>query len=136
MEGACEALWYEVRPWNIHVSLIQPGFVRSHSFENTLYTEESRAASESPENPYHGHYIHMTQLIARLMNRSRASPEYIARQILQVLRARQPHLRIGVTPDARFFALLRRLLPRRLYHCFLYRQLPGIDAWGRAPLGD
>jgi len=34
LEGATEALWYEVRPWNIQVSLVEPGFVRSHSFRN------------------------------------------------------------------------------------------------------
>lgn len=33
LEGASEALWYEVRPWNIKVTLVQPGFVRSDSFE-------------------------------------------------------------------------------------------------------
>src|SRR5688500_5444459 len=26
LEGASEALWYEVRPWNVWVTLIEPGF--------------------------------------------------------------------------------------------------------------
>ena len=32
LEGATEALWYEVRPWNVHVTLIEPGFIHSPSF--------------------------------------------------------------------------------------------------------
>jgi short-subunit dehydrogenase len=33
LEGASEALWYETKPFGINVSLVQPGFVRSKSFE-------------------------------------------------------------------------------------------------------
>jgi len=130
LEGACEALWYEVRPWNIHVTLVEPGFVNSRSFENTLYTEESRAASEDLRDPYHGHYLNMTRLIRRLMLSSRATPEKIAQRIVRVMRDPHPDLRVGVTPDASFFAMLRRLLPRGLYHTILYRSLPGIKGWG------
>lgn len=130
LEGACEALWYEVRPWNIHVTLVEPGFVNSRSFENTLYTEESRAASKNLQDPYHGHYLNMTRMITRLMRRSRATPERIAQRIFRVMSHPHPHLRVGVTPDASFFALLRRLLPRGLYHALLYRALPGIKEWG------
>lgn len=42
LEGATEALWYEVRPWNIKVCLIQPGFINSDSFKNVELTRESR----------------------------------------------------------------------------------------------
>ena len=34
LEGASEGLWYELRPWNIHVSLVQPGFINSDGFEH------------------------------------------------------------------------------------------------------
>ena len=30
-EGATEALYYEVRPWNIKVSMVQPGFIHSEA---------------------------------------------------------------------------------------------------------
>jgi NAD(P)-dependent dehydrogenase (short-subunit alcohol dehydrogenase family) len=38
LEGATEALYYEVRPWNIRVSLIEPGFIHSTSFQKVHYT--------------------------------------------------------------------------------------------------
>jgi hypothetical protein len=39
-------------------------------------------------------------------------------------------LRVYATPDAHLFALLRRLLPRGMYHCILYRALPDVRQWG------
>jgi len=33
--------------------------------------------------------------------------------------------------DAILFSMLRRLLPRSLYHEVLYRSLPGIARWGK-----
>jgi short-subunit dehydrogenase len=43
LEGATEALWYEVRPFKIRVSLVQPGFIRSSSFQNTRLTRLPRS---------------------------------------------------------------------------------------------
>lgn len=132
LEGATEALWYEVRPWGIKVSLIQPGFIHSESFRNTRFTDEGRQALEDPAHPYHAHYFHMDRFIARLMDRTRATPERVADAILRAMTLADPPLRIPATWDAHLFALLRRLLPRSLYHWVLYRSLPCIGEWGRA----
>ncbi len=130
LEGATEALWYEVRPWNIQVSLIEPGFIRSDSFRNTRFTRQSFAAAMNEADPYHAHYLHMAGFIERVMERTIATPENVARCVRRTLRRRNPPLRVYATPDAHLFALLRRLLPRGLYHAVLYRALPHINAWG------
>jgi NAD(P)-dependent dehydrogenase (short-subunit alcohol dehydrogenase family) len=130
LEGATESLWYEVRPWNIRVSLIQPGFINSASFENTRYTAASRRSSDDPTRSYHLHYVNMAGFIARIMRRTRATPEHVARTILRTIRAADPPLRVPATFDAHLFSLLRRLLPRGLYHALLYRMLPSIGTWG------
>lgn len=130
LEGATEALWYEVRPWNIHVSLIEPGFIRSDSFRNTRFTRQSFAAAMNDSDPYHAHYLHMADFIERVMERTLATPDHVARCVRRTLRRRHPPLRVYATPDAHLFALLRRLLPRGLYHAVLYRALPHINAWG------
>jgi NAD(P)-dependent dehydrogenase (short-subunit alcohol dehydrogenase family) len=131
LEGATEALWYEVRPWNIHVSLIEPGFIRSDSFRNTRFTRQSFAAAMNDADPYHAHYLHMADFIERVMERTLATPDHVARCVRRTLQRRSPPLRVYATPDAHLFALLRRLLPRGLYHAILYRALPHIDAWGQ-----
>jgi short-subunit dehydrogenase len=131
LEGATEALWYEVRPWNIRVSLVEPGFIHSDSFRNTLYTDRSRRAMRDGANAYHAHYQHMDGMIARLMDITRSTPEAVARKIVRVLSRRDPPLRIPATWDAHVFTLLRRVLPRGLYHRVLYSLLPKVGSWGR-----
>jgi short-subunit dehydrogenase len=131
LEGACESLWYEVRPWQIKVSLVQPGFIHSDSFKRTRYTPQSKRALSDETDPYHPHYEHMAGFIARLMEGTKVTPEAVATRILNVMRQRNPPLRVAAGADAHFFNLLRRLLPRRLYHSILYSALPGIRTWGK-----
>jgi short-subunit dehydrogenase len=131
LEGAHEALWYEVRPWGIHVSLVQPGFVHSSGFKRVLYTKDSDRSEHDDGDPYHAHYAHMAPFIAKLMARSRATPDSVARKILRTMSRRHPALRVPATADAWFFTALRRYLPRRIYHWILARGLPGVHEWGR-----
>jgi NAD(P)-dependent dehydrogenase (short-subunit alcohol dehydrogenase family) len=131
LEGATESLWYEVRPWNIRVTLVQPGFIRSASFMNTRYTAASRRAQDTPGAAYHSEYEHMERLIERLMRRTFARPESVADAIVRTMLARNPPLRVRATWDAHVFAMLRRLLPRHLYHWVLFRSLPSVKTWGQ-----
>jgi NAD(P)-dependent dehydrogenase (short-subunit alcohol dehydrogenase family) len=132
LEGATESLYYEVRPWGIKVTLIEPGFVHSSSFENTRMTEASEHSVADVDEAYHKHYEHMAPFIARLMRIARATPESIAKKVVRVIERRRPPLRVPVTFDARLFGWLRRWMPQRLYHWVLYRALPGVRGWGPA----
>lgn len=132
LEGASEALFYEVRPWNIRVSLVQPGFINSDAIERIDYTARSLSAHENLFSPYHAHYHYMTEFIGKLMHLTRATPTSVARRIACLIEQKHPPLRVSGTLDAFLFSMLRRLLPRTLYHEVLYRALPGLNAWGRA----
>lgn len=131
LEGATEALYYEVRPWNIHVTLILPGFIHSSSFENVRMTVASEHSLADVDEAYHAHYEHMAPFIARLMRLARATPESIAKRVVKTIHRRRPPLRVPVTIDARIFEWLRRWLPRPVYHWILYRSLPGVRTWGQ-----
>lgn len=131
LEGASEALFYEVRPWNIRVSLVQPGFINSDGFERVAYTGRSFEGHEDQRSPYYAHYHHMEDFIARIMRSTRATPESVAKRVARLIEQRRPPLRVSGTFDAFLFSMLRRLLPRTLYHEVLYRSLPGISHWGR-----
>ena len=130
LEGASEALWYEVRPWNVRVSLIEPGFITSDGFEKVRWTGLSEASKEAFSDPYYNHYKHMEGFIARVMKRVPSTPDSVARTVVRTVEARRPPLRVPATIDAHLFALLRRMLPRRLYHRLLYASLPHIRQWG------
>ncbi len=131
LEGASEALWYEVRPWNISVTLVQPGFINSESHMNVKQSRECLKALKNQSDPYFNHYNSMVPFINHLMRFSSATPEKVALVILKNMNKKRPPLRVSATWDAHFFSLLRRLLPRRLYHGLLYRMLPEIEIWGR-----
>jgi NAD(P)-dependent dehydrogenase (short-subunit alcohol dehydrogenase family) len=133
LEGATESLYYEVRPWNIQVSLIQPGFVHSESFEHTRLTRQSERSAEDLGEAYHAHYEHMSPFIARLMHAARATPDSIARKIVRTMHRRRAPLRVSATIDAWMFGWLRRYMPRTFYHWILYRSLPGVRHWGELP---
>ncbi len=130
LEGASEALYYEVKPWGISVSLIQPGFIHSDAFKKVPYTELSKNGSSDPYNPYYQHYHNMEPFIGKLMDRSPDTPDSVAKLVLKVIKNPKPPLRIAGTLDARFFYYLRRLLPRSLYHWMLYKLLPKVKSWG------
>jgi short-subunit dehydrogenase len=80
LEGATEALWYEVRPWKIKVCLIQPGFINSDSFKNIELTRESRKSLQDKNNPYYYHYSSMAPFIAKMMRLSPSTPQKIAKK--------------------------------------------------------
>jgi len=133
LEGACEALWYEVRPWNVRVSLVEPGFINSDGFEKVWTTPLAEAATADQRSPYHAHYVHMQGFIGRIMRRVPSTPERVAATVVRVIEHPDPPLRVPATIDAWMFAWLRRLLPRRIYHLVLYWSLPGVRRWGPRP---
>lgn len=131
LEGLSEALWYEMRPFGINVCLIQPGFIRSSSFQNVYHTKSSDPAV-CVNTIYSDFYSNMTPFIERLMGQSRATPDKIAQKILRVIRTGNPPLWIPVTADALVFYYLRRWLPRRFLLPFLFAALPGARHWGES----
>lgn len=130
LEGASEALFYEVKPWNIQVTLLQIGFINSDAFLKVPYTALSREASATPGNPYYRHYVNMTCFIERMMRLAAANPDRVARRIERLIDARRTPLRVRGTIDAHLFHLLRKLTPQRFYHALLMRGLPGVGTWG------
>lgn len=130
LEGASEALWYELRPWGIRVSIVEPGFVHSGAFKRVYYAARSAQGRGTP--PYQIYYAAMTPFIARLMRWSWTTPDRVARTIVRTLRRSDPPLRVPATIDATLFFWLRRLLPRWLYHRVLYAGLPGARWWVRS----
>jgi short-subunit dehydrogenase len=134
LEGATEAMFYEVRPWGVRVCLVQPGFIRSEVFEHVRFTAESERSRDDARDAYHAHYEAMGRFIARLMRRAPADHERVARVVIRAALRRRPPLRVAATFDASIFSFLRRAMPRSLYHHVLYRALPGIQRWGPAAL--
>jgi len=123
LEGFSESLWYELRPFNISVSLIQPGFINSESFRRVYYSLNAERASKG-DDPYYLYYEFMSKFIERMMTNAFSTSDSVAALILRTIAQKDPPLRIPATIDAHLFSLMRRFLPRGLYHRILYWNLP------------
>jgi short-subunit dehydrogenase len=130
LEGASEALWYEVRPWGVRVSLVQPGFINSEGFKKVHFSCQGQRSLADPDDPYHRHYRNMEEMVGRLMTLTWSTSHTVAKTIVHTMHRRHPPLRVPGTPDARLFDLARRFLPRRIYHMALYTGLPRVWSWG------
>lgn len=124
LEGASESLWYELRAWNIFVTLIQPGFINSDSFRNVYRSKHSKENSI-----YTLLYEAMGSFVEKLMVNAFTTPSDIADAVLNTITSDSPPLRVIPSLDSKFFFFLRRSLPRRFYHWLLYRNLPRIREW-------
>jgi short-subunit dehydrogenase len=130
LEGASEALWYEVRPWNVKVSLVRPGFINSDGFRKVRFTFHGALALKDSADPYHAHYKNMEELVEALATLTFHTPKDVAETILATIEAKNPPLWVAGTWDAYFFGLLRRFMPASLYTRLLYAGLPRVWEWG------
>jgi short-subunit dehydrogenase len=129
LEGASESLWYEMKPLGINVTLIQPGFVNSNSFNNVYYSGKFTEITDTM-GPYLDYYQYMTPFISKMMSRSKTTPERVAKTIFRVIKTNNPPLRVPASMDAIVFYYLRRWIPSRLFHRLLFWLLPRSSHWG------
>ncbi len=130
LEGGSEALWYEMRPLGISVTLVQPGFVNSEAFRKVRLPRRATTSAE-PMDVYRAYYRYMSRFVNWLMQHTLATNTSVAKAIVRVVASSRPPLRVQATLDAWIFHALRRFLPRRLYHPLLYALLPGVRQWGK-----
>ena len=107
LEGYTEALRHEVKPLNIHVSLIEPGFLNT-SMRNNRKDAVNRIKDYDPWRQ-------------RALNAIRAheerspGPELVANAVLEVIASDRPRLRYVIGQQAKSVTRLRWLLPEGMY---------------------
>ncbi len=127
VEAFSEALRYEVGPFGIGVSLVEPGPVKTPwgvTAASSIVTELSPA-----DDPYHEMKF---QMLSYLMNMTKgsvgrfsSSPQSIARVLLRAASARHPRSRYRVGLIAKVLLSLRWILPDRLFDLVVARSLVG-----------
>ncbi len=110
VEGLSEALRMEVRPFGIHVVLIEPGDAC------TGFTSHRRRTVGSQRNPTYKQYCENALAVMEADERNGFAPERLARLVERVIQARSPRLRYVVAPvhEAAVLAL-KPFLPARLF---------------------
>ena len=121
VEAISDALRFEVAPFGIAVSVIEPGLIRT-GFEEMA--KKTLASSDVPTGPY-GSLTSSAREATTKNYRSRliaAEPDAVARVIERAMTTRRPRPRYVVTAAARFMIHTRRLLGARAFDAFLRSQ--------------
>lgn len=113
LEGLTDTLRLELAGSGIHVSLIEPGPIKSR-FRANAHAAYRRNIHPEPS----AHRIRYQGLEKRLVKIGPAAPftlppEAVLKKVMHALESPRPKMRYYVTLPSYFFALIRRLLPGR-----------------------
>ena len=117
-----DTLRLELHPFGIHVSVVDPGAIKTPAVDKTLGEVEAVIRSLPPDGA--AHYGEMLRTFARRayereMNGS--SPDVVAQAIHHALTAVRPRTRYRVGKHATLLAMLSKILPDRLLDAILFR---------------
>ena len=107
LEGYTEVLRHEVKPFHIHVSSIEPGFLRTPMMSHRQ-VGTNRIADYEPWRERAFHAI-------RASEEKGPGPEVVAETVLEIVSSNSPRLRYLVGQQAKTITKLRRFLPAGLY---------------------
>jgi NAD(P)-dependent dehydrogenase (short-subunit alcohol dehydrogenase family) len=116
LEALTETLRYEVRPFGIRVTCVEPGPFKTEIRANQIRT----GVGSSDSSPYARMVDRYLESSARLR---RGDPEQVAEVIFRAATTARPRLRWSVGTTAKLSANLRRLLPDWLYELGVRRML-------------
>jgi NAD(P)-dependent dehydrogenase (short-subunit alcohol dehydrogenase family) len=109
-EGLAESLRYELKPFNIHVSIVEPS-----NFRIGMEYSSMTAKASSMKSPYKEA---CDRISGKLLKKNISGPEIVgvAKKVIHILEAQQPHLRYSVGGGFQSFALgKKRYLVSRFY---------------------
>jgi NAD(P)-dependent dehydrogenase (short-subunit alcohol dehydrogenase family) len=124
VEAISDALRFEVRGFGIHVSILEPGLIRSGFAE---------AAVGAMGMPADGPYAAFHEAVARATKESyqrgplarlAGEPDDVAKVVERALTAARPRARYRVTPSAKLLIAQRRLFSDRMWDAFLRTSFP------------
>lgn len=129
LEGFGESLAQEVRPFGVHVSLLEPGSVKTE-----LLGRNRRVARRAlvPERPYYQWFQRLQDLLDQLGDTPATSGVDVAKAVHNALTDERPRLRYVVGRRAKLLLAVRRYLPGELFERVwmkeLTRRMTGRDA--------
>jgi NAD(P)-dependent dehydrogenase (short-subunit alcohol dehydrogenase family) len=113
VSALCDSMRSELRPWGIHVALVEPGSIKTPIWEKGL--QELDAQMEKWPAAALELYGDVIPRVRRISERTAARaipPDRVAKVVEHALTAARPHTRYLVGADARAQALIRRVPDR------------------------
>lgn len=127
LEGLSDALRRELRPWGIHVAVIEPGTIATPIWAKGIASGEALEAAlgEQAKRDY-GPLIATVRTASEQGARTGLPPDAVAKEVAHALTARRPRTRYLVGREATSRALLTRLVPDRVVDAAVAR----VMRWG------
>ena len=122
VEAISDAMRFEVRGFGVHVSIIEPGLIR------TTFGETAVGSVPDEDGPYAEFNTAVAGLTARAyqgnLAKLGAGPDAVAKAIEKAITARRPRTRYRVTASARVFMAQRAILPDRAWDAVVGTSYP------------
>lgn len=126
LAGLTTSLRIELRPWGIHVALVEPGAIATPIWGKARKEVDAWDSGWSREmKVLYGTSFNKVKEAAIKIGAQAPSPGIVADAVIHALRSRSPKTRYLVGRDARLRAILVTLLPDRL-HDWLLRKAIGL----------
>ena len=113
VEALTDAMRLELRPWDIKVSVIEPGAVATDIWETSARSADAMLATLPPRAlQLYGRVLEGIRRRAAAASSRGLSPDIIARAVMHALTATRPRTRYLIGNDARLRILLEHLPSR------------------------
>jgi NAD(P)-dependent dehydrogenase (short-subunit alcohol dehydrogenase family) len=124
LEGLSDALRRELRPWGMHVALIEPGAVATPIWDKGVDQAQELERNGQPEaREYYGEVIDAVRKQSE-KNRTEGVPaQEVADAVAHALTAEKPKTRYLVGRDAKMRAPMGKILPDRVMDAAIARAL-------------
>ncbi len=125
LEALSDTLRRELEPFNIQVSVIEPGAV-SNEFLDVINQEIDRTLPDALDTPYRAAFENLEHL-DKLTSAQAWTSEQVAQVIIRAIRAKRPRPRyIAATAGDFLVFMMTKILPLRLVDLF-WQKFYGID---------
>lgn len=124
IEGFSDALRMELKPWGIHVVLIEPGAVKTPIWSKSKESGTSlRARMPADAEGLYGKQLDQLIRVASRMEKQGVDPSAVADAVMAALTSPNPKTRYVVGREAKAQAIISRLLPDRMKDSLVLGQM-------------
>jgi NAD(P)-dependent dehydrogenase (short-subunit alcohol dehydrogenase family) len=124
VEGLSDSLRRELRPWGIHVALIEPGAVATPIWDkSTAAADEIRKAAPPEAEQLYGDVIDKIRAESQKNAVEGVPPQEVAEAVAHALTAPKPKTRYLVGRDAKMRAPIAKVMPDRMMDAAIGRAL-------------
>ncbi|WP_341525028.1 SDR family NAD(P)-dependent oxidoreductase [Nostoc sp. UHCC 0302] len=116
LEALTDVMRMELRPWGISVSIIEPGAIATPIWEKSFAQADMARENLSPSAQHlYGEAMNAVRKSTGIIASKGIPAEIVAQAVVHALTAKHPKTRYLIGQDAKLAAMLKRLLPDKLY---------------------